>query len=100
MAQESAERTVTQVKELIRLDDALTKYEWSSDLREYVVPVRVLKRLPRIDEPEEPAENQSDMLRILFNRCYALTGLNGMCVFCGMRDACDKYRSVGKDGDA
>jgi len=91
---------VTQVKELIRLDDALTKYEWSRDLREYVVPVRVLKRLPRIDEPEEPAEDQSDMLRVLFNRCYALTGLNGMCFFCGMRDACDKYRSVGKDGDA
>ena len=93
-----AKREVMQVKELIRLDDALTKYEWSRDLREYVVPVSVLKRLPRIDEPEEPAEDQSNMLRILFNRCYALAG--GMCFFCGMRDDCDKYRSVGKDGGA
>lgn len=59
------------MKELIRLDDALTKYEWSSDLREYVVPVRVLKHLPRIDEPEEPAEDQSDMLRAKNGRITA-----------------------------
>lgn len=87
------------MKELICLDDALLKYEWSRDLREYVVPVRVIKQLPRTNGPEEPTEDQSNMLRILFNRCYALAGRNGMCVFCGMRDACDKYRSVGKDGD-
>ena len=87
------------MKELIRLDDALDAQVFSYYDREYVVPVRVLKKLPKIDEPEEPAEDQSNMLRILFNRCFALTGINGMCVFCGMRDACDKYRSVGKDGD-
>ena len=85
------------MKEMIRIDDALNAQVFSRDLREYVVPVRELKRLHRIDEPEENAEDQSDMLRILFNRCMAVSGVGGRCVFCGMIDECKRYCSVGKD---
>lgn len=87
------------MKELIHIDDALNAQVFSRDLREYVVPVRELKRLPRIDEPEENAEDQSNMLRILFNRCMASSGIGGMCFFCMMIDECKRYRSVGKDID-
>lgn len=85
------------MKKFICLDDALDEQVFSSYLREYVVPVRVLKKLPKIDEREDPEEEKNEMLRILFNRCYALTGVSGMCLFCGLQDACNKYRSVGKD---
>lgn len=87
------------MKKLISKDAALAEEVYSRDLREYVVPSREIKRLREYDAPTEQAEDAEEMLRVLFNRCAALTQ-GGMCIFCGMRDACDMRRSVfKKDGD-
>lgn len=40
-------------------------------------------------------QHQEEMLRVLFNRCVALTG-GQMCAFCGMKKECDEIRSAGK----
>ena len=79
----------------ISFDDAMDRKAFSRDLREYVVPVRELQTLRKIDVIEDTcdAPDQKEMLRILFNRCMALTG-GQTCFFCGMRKECDTYRSV------
>lgn len=81
------------MNKLIRKDDALAKEVFSRDLREYVVPSREIKRLREYDEPTEQAEDVEKMLQALFNRCRTLTH-GAMCIFCGIRDACDMRRSV------
>ena len=83
------------MSELIYLQDALQAKIFSRDLREYVVPVRVLNKLEKKEESEKQSEFTSDIAKALFNRCFALTGPQ-MCFFCGFRELCDKYRSVGK----
>ena len=83
---------------LIRKDDAVKCQIYSRDLREYVVPVRLLNKLVTFDEPEEQPENYKDALRFMFNRCYVLS--EGMvCWMCGHRNLCDSLRSVGKGGE-
>lgn len=84
------------MSELIYLEDALQAKIFSRDLREYVVPVRLLNKLEKKEESEKQPEFTSDMAKALFNRCFALTGGVQMCFFCGLREPCDKYRSVGK----
>jgi len=83
------------MRELIFLQDALQEKIFSRDLREYVVPVRVLNKLEKKEEPEKQYEFTNDMAKALFNRCFALTG-SQMCFFCEFRELCDKYRSIGK----
>ena len=78
----------------ICFDDAMENKVFSRDLREYVVPVRVLQSLKKVDV-EEDTTDQKEMLRVLFNRCMALTG-GQTCLFCGMRKECDTFRSVMK----
>lgn len=78
----------------ICFDDAMENNVFSRDLHEYVVPVRVLKSLRKVDV-EEDAPDQKEMLRILFNRCMALMG-GQTCFFCGIRKECDTFRSVMK----
>ena len=78
----------------ICFDDAMENKVFSRDLREYVVPVRALQSLRKVDV-EEDAPDRKEMLRVLFNRCMALTG-GQICFFCGMRKECDIYRSVMK----
>ena len=79
----------------ICFDDAMDRKVFSRDLREYVVPVRELQTLRKIEvaEEAEDAPDQKEMLRVLFNRCMALTG-GQTCFWCGMRKECDMYRSV------
>ena len=79
----------------ICFDDAMDRKVFSRDLREYVVPVRELQALRKIKvtEEAEDASAQKEMLRVLFNRCMALTG-GQTCFYCGMRKDCDTYRSV------
>ena len=81
----------------ISFDDAMDRKVFSRDLREYVVPVRELQTLRKVDvtEDADDAPNQKEMLRVLFNRCAALTG-GQICLFCGIREECDSYRSVMK----
>ena len=81
-------------------DDAMDRKVFSRDLREYVVPVRELQALRKIEvtEEAEDAPDQKEMLRVLFNRCMALTG-GEICFFCGMRKECDTFRSVMKSKD-
>ena len=78
----------------ICFDEAMESKVFSRDLREYVVPVRVLQSLGEVDV-EEDAPDQKEMIRVLFNRCMALTG-GQTCFWCGMREACDRHRSVMK----
>lgn len=79
----------------ICFDDAMDRKVFSRDLREYVVPVRELQALRKIKvtEEAEDASAQKEMLRVLFNRCMALTG-GQTCFYCGIRKDCDTYRSV------
>ena len=87
------------MSKLIRKDDAMQKQVFSRDLREYVVPVRCIKQLQTFDEPQEQPEDVDGMLHALFNRCYTVIAMDGnpaMCMFCGIREACDKRRSIGK----
>ena len=81
----------------ICFDDAMDRKVFSRDLREYVVPIRELQALRKIEvtEEAEDAPDQKEMLRVLFNRCMALTG-GQTCPFCVMRKDCDTYRSVRK----
>ena len=90
------------MSKLIRKDEALDSKVFSRDLREYVVPVRELNRLCTFDEPEDQQDDLTDIVRVLFNRCYAQTVMNGgagMCFFCGIRDACYKMRTTGKKAE-
>ena len=83
---------------MIYLDDALDGKIFSRDLREYVVPVRVLQSCQGV-EPVEPIEKNveyKDMLKVLFNRCLALSS-GQLCIFCGLRNECSQYRSVLKE---
>ena len=86
---------------MIYLDDALDGKIFSRDLREYVVPVRVLQSCQSV-EPVEPVEaveknvEYKDMLKVLFNRCLALSS-GQLCIFCGLRNECSQYRSVLKE---
>ena len=43
----------------------------------------------------EQIKEYQDMLRIMFNRCIALTK-GAMCFFCGHRDSCDNIRNTGR----
>jgi hypothetical protein len=81
----------------ICFDDAMDRKVFSRDLREYVVPVRELQALKKIEVTEEAqdAPDQKEMFRVLFNRCRALTG-GQTCFWCTMRKACDIHRSVMK----
>ena len=83
------------MSKLIRKDEANDAAIYSRDLREYVVPVRVLNKLNTFDEPKEQNADYDDILRVMFNRCAAaLSGGGAMCVFCGCKDLCNKMRTV------
>lgn len=83
------------MSKLISKDEALRGQVYSRDLREYVVPVRLLNMLGTIEEPEEQPADYEDVLRVLFNRCYVAMG-RMTCVWCGLRNLCDEKRSVGR----
>lgn len=80
---------------IIYLDDALDGKIFSRDLREYVVPVRVLQSCQNV-EPVEKNVEYKDMLKVLFNRCLTLSS-GQLCIFCGLRNECSQYRSVLKE---
>ena len=80
---------------MIYLDDALDGKIFSRDLREYVVPVIVLQNCKSV-EPVEKNVEYKDMLKVLFNRCLALSS-GQLCIFCGLRNECSQYRSVLKE---
>ena len=80
---------------MIYLDDALDGKIFSRDLREYVVPVRVLQSCQSVESVEKNVEYK-DMLKVLFNRCLALSS-GQLCIFCGLRNECSQYRSVLKE---
>lgn len=43
----------------------------------------------------ELIKEQKNLLRIMFNRCRATGSLDGaMCVFCGMKEECEKLHSI------
>jgi hypothetical protein len=81
----------------ICFDDAMDRKVFSRDLREYVVPVRELRALRKIEVTEEAGfvPDQKEMISVLFNRCMALT-TGQLCFLCEMREACDRHRSVMK----
>lgn len=85
------------MSKLIRKDEANNAAVYSRDLREYVVPVRVLNKLKTFEEPTEQEVDYKDALRTMFNRCAVQMSCNGaMCIFCGHRDICNDLRDVHK----
>jgi hypothetical protein len=85
----------------IKLEDVLTKKEWSYDLRQYVVSVSNINRAERIevfDEDESKTQELEEAVKQLCNRCAAWTR-GATCCFCGLRDMCDKYRTTFKHAD-
>lgn len=85
------------MSKLIRKEDIIEGQVFSRELREYVVPVRFIRQLQTFDEPQEQPEDYERMLNALFNRCYAVIAMGGnpaMCMFCGIREACDKRRTL------
>ena len=78
--------------DLIDRTDAIARKEWSSDLKSYVVTIKELRRLPRA---KTEADSDREALKFLFNRCFAVISCFGsMCVFCGLREKCEKTRTV------
>lgn len=83
------------MSKLIRKDETLDAAVYSRDLREYVVPTREIKKLKTFEEPKEGQTDYADMLRVMFNRCIIRMSAGGaMCLFCGMKEACQSMRSV------
>ena len=60
------------------------------------VAVKSLKAEQISIESQEESAKKDDMLRVLFNRCMAISGL---CMWCGLTEECNKYRSVLKSED-
>lgn len=80
---------------LIRKQEALDGSIFSRDLREYVVPTRVINKLKTFDDPKEQTEDYRDMLRAMFNRCAIQMSCGGaLCLFCWMKDTCNALRNV------
>lgn len=44
-----------------------------------------------VKQQTEIDEHKDEMLRVLFNRCMAISGL---CMWCGLKEDCYKYRTV------
>jgi len=49
----------------------------------------------KLAHKEHEIKEKDEVLRTMFNRCYAT---NRLCIWCGHRAMCEKIRSVGKDG--
>ena len=80
----------------VKFEDLIQKKEWSYDLKQYVVSLQNINRAERIevfDENESETEELKTAVKHLCNRCVTLTRFQ-LCMFCGMRDLCDKYRTV------
>ena len=59
--------------------------------------IRNLNRTIR--EKDEQIGKLEENLRVMFNRCHttlAMRTMGVMCLMCGLRDDCDRLRSVGK----
>jgi hypothetical protein len=80
----------------IKLNDAVEHRVYSREFKDYVVPVKQLKQLETLDEPKEKGESESEyyenILRPLFNRCWAQLGSRFpiSCLWCGLRSECEK----------
>lgn len=51
-----------------------------------------------IRKKNERITQLENSLRVMYNRCYvsSANGVPGMCFFCGLREECDRLRTVGK----
>ena len=53
----------------------------------------------KLKNSEIKINEQNDMLRAMFNRCRAQNTFSGaimMCMFCGLRTACENYHSLNR----
>lgn len=64
---------------------------YNFDVYQKKFPNCPLKPVEKEDKTE--LEKRKDVCRALFNRCIALTR-GQMCFFCGLRDICEKEKSV------
>lgn len=81
------------MSDYISRESAISGKKWSYDLKQYVVPVKHIINLPSVESNYADTTEAKDMLRVLFNRCLALTE-GQMCGFCGMRQECNNSRSI------
>ena len=86
--------------DLIDRAEALARKEWSYDLKQYVVSLKTIQRIPQaVTDESRELDRQKDMLKFLFNRCYAcMSGMGVLCSFCGIKNDCEEMRTVGKEG--
>ena len=59
--------------------------------------IRSLNTERIIEDYEQERERKNHMLRVLFNRCFALSLDSPLCAWCGLRKECDEYRRIGKE---
>ena len=78
----------------IRLSDVLKKKQFAYDLKQYAVTERDILAADKIEiVPDENVSELEEAVKALANRCATLTR-GAMCLFCGVRGICDKYRTV------
>jgi len=58
-------------------------------------PLKPVEEHKETENKSDETDKLKDLCRILFNRCRAVGSSNGvMCVFCGMKDECEKMHSI------
>jgi hypothetical protein len=78
----------------IRLSDALKKKQFAYDLKQYAVTEKDIRAADKVEiVPDENVSELEKAVKVLANRCATLTR-GEMCIFCGIRGICDKYRTV------
>lgn len=78
----------------IKLSDVLKKKQFAYDLKQYAVTEKDIRAADKIKiVPDEDVSELEKAVKSLTNRCAAQTR-GVMCIFCGIREICDKYRTV------
>ena len=80
----------------VKLDDVLAKKQFSYDLKQYAVTEKDIRKAAKIEYvPDDNVEKLEEAARALFNRCIAWSK-GQICLWCGMKDICEKTRSIHK----
>lgn len=78
----------------VRLADVLKKKKFAYDFKQYAVTEKDIRAADKIEiVPDENISELEKAVKALANRCAALTR-GEICMFCGVREICDKYRTV------
>ena len=83
----------------VNLDDILKKKKFSYDSKQYAVTEKDVRAARKIEiVSDEDVGDMETAIKALANRCATLTHLE-LCIFCGIRGICNKYRTVRRSDD-